>query len=125
MDLSPFEQNLQEAPQTLHHSTIQLFFTSNECFSHFNGQQLLSNVSHFVLFSQAHFKITWKTKAFEKHLFHLILLNFEYYGTFYTVQIFLERDLKIQKLKQRGRGSDFLFKKYKRGGRGRSVHVGP
>ena len=43
MDLSSFEQNLQEAPQTLPTSTIQLFFTSNECFSHFNGQQLPSN----------------------------------------------------------------------------------
>ena len=69
MDLSPFEQNLQEAPQTLHYSTIQQFFTSKECFSHFNGPQLLSNINHFVLFSQAYFKITLKTKAFEKIYF--------------------------------------------------------
>ena len=46
-----------------------LFFTSNECFSHFNVQQLLSNLSHFVLFSQAHLKITLKTKTFEKICF--------------------------------------------------------
>ena len=44
-------------------------FTSNECFSHFNAQQLLSNLSHFVLFSQAHLKITLKTKTFEKIYF--------------------------------------------------------
>ena len=46
-----------------------LFFTSNECFSHFNVQQLLSNISHFVLFSQAHLKVTLKTKTFEKIYF--------------------------------------------------------
>ena len=46
-----------------------LFFTSNECFSYFNVQQLLSNISHFVLFSQAHLKITLKTKTFEKIYF--------------------------------------------------------
>ena len=46
-----------------------LFFTSNECFSHFNVQQLLLNISHFVLFSQAHLKITLKTKTFEKIYF--------------------------------------------------------
>ena len=36
-----------------------LFFTSKECFSHFNVQQLLSlsNLGHFVLFSQAYLKI--------------------------------------------------------------------
>ena len=33
---------------------------------HFNVQQLLSSTSHFVLFSQAHLKITLKTKSFEK-----------------------------------------------------------
>ena len=38
-------------------------------FSHFNVQQLLSNLSHFVLFSQAHLKITLKTKTFEKIYF--------------------------------------------------------
>ena len=43
-----------------------LFFTSNECF---NVLQLLSNLSHFVLFSQAHLKITWITKTFEKIYF--------------------------------------------------------
>ena len=46
-----------------------LFFTSNEYFSHFNVQQLLSNLSHFVLFSQTHLKITMKTKTFEKIYF--------------------------------------------------------
>ena len=44
-------------------------FTPNECFSHFNVQQLLSNISHFVLFSQAHLKIILKTKTFEKIYF--------------------------------------------------------
>ena len=34
----------------------------------------------------------------QKNLFHSILLNFEHQGKFYTVQNFLERDLKIQKL---------------------------
>ena len=38
-------------------------------FSHFNVQQLLLNLSHFVLFSQAHLKITLKTKTFEKIYF--------------------------------------------------------
>ena len=46
-----------------------LFFTSNECFSHFSVQQLLSYLRHFALFSQAHLKITLKTKTFEKIYF--------------------------------------------------------
>ena len=46
-----------------------LFFISNECFSHFNVQQLLSNLIHFALFSQAHLNITLKTKTFEKIYF--------------------------------------------------------
>ena len=33
-----------------------------------------------------------------KNIFHSIFLNFEYWRTCYTVQIFSERDLKIQKL---------------------------
>ena len=48
---------------------ILLFFTSNERFSHFNIQQLLSDISHYVLFSQAHLKITLKMKKFEKIYF--------------------------------------------------------
>ena len=45
------------------------FLYLNECFSHFNVQHLLSNLSHFVLFSQAHLKITLKTKTFENFIF--------------------------------------------------------
>ena len=45
------------------------FLTSNECFSHFNVQQLHSEMSHFALFSQAHLKETLKTKTFEKIYF--------------------------------------------------------
>ena len=40
------------------------FFNSNKCFSHFNVQQLLSSISHFVLLSQPHLKITLKKKTF-------------------------------------------------------------
>ena len=39
-----------------------------ECFSHFNVQQLPSNLSHFALFSQANLKITLKTQIFEKSI---------------------------------------------------------
>ena len=36
---------------------FRLRFFTNVC--HLNVQQLLSNLSHFVLFSQAHFKLTF------------------------------------------------------------------
>ena len=46
-----------------------LSFNSIECFSHFNVQQQLSHISHFVLFSQAHLKIILKAKTLEKIYF--------------------------------------------------------
>ena len=70
------------------------------------------------------FKNNDENKNIRKNLFHSILLNFEYQGTFYTVQVFLDRDLKIQKLisgRRRGgdpnnnRGVGFFFQKIKRG----------
>ena len=46
------------------------FSTSNKCFAHFNFQQLLLNLSHFVLFSQAHLKNNTENKNIQENLFH-------------------------------------------------------
>ena len=54
-----FIKKYHRLKKNLYFIFILLFFTSNECFSHFNVQQLHSNISHFVLFSHAHLKITF------------------------------------------------------------------
>ena len=78
-----------------------LFFTSNECFS---------DISHFVSFSQAHLKITLKTKTFGKTF---DFIEFRILRYVLHCSISLERDLKIQKLIK---GGNFFFKKNNRGG---------
>ena len=78
-----------------------LFFTSNECFSHFNVQQLSAHKhKSFCFVFTSSFKNNIEKENIRKNLFHSILLNFGtfYTGTFYTVQYFLERNLKFQKL---------------------------
>ena len=93
-----------------------LIFTSNKCFFHFNVQQLLSNISDFVLFSQGHLKIRLKAKTFEKicfTLFYWISNTKEHFTLFFFWggggvlitaggQIFL-----FKKNKQRGPGWDW------------------
>ena len=64
-----FIEKYQRLMKNLYFMFRLLFFTSNECFPHFNVQQLLSNLGHFVLFLQAHLKITLKTKTFDKIYF--------------------------------------------------------
>ena len=46
--------------------------------------------------NKSSFKNNIENENIQKNLFHSILLNFEYQGKFYTVQIFLERELKIK-----------------------------
>ena len=74
------------------------FFTSNECFSHVNIQQLLSNLSHFVLFSQAHLKKTLKTKTIEKIYFIRFYWMSNTKVHFTLFKFFWSKTLKIQKL---------------------------
>ena len=92
-----------------------IFFTSNECFSHFNVLQLstLKHKSFCFVFTNS-FKNNIENESIRKNLIHSILLNLEYYGTFYSVQFFLERDLKIHN--KRGvlvtaKGLDFFSKR--------------
>ena len=76
-----------------------LFFISNECFSHFNVQQLLSNLSHFVLFSQAHLKITLKTKAISFDFIEFRMLRYLLHCS-----IFFGARLENPKINKRGSG---------------------
>ena len=100
-----------------------LFFTSNECFSHFNVQQLLSNISYFVLFLQAYLKITLKTKTFEKSI-SFDFIEFRILRHVLRCSIFLETRYEDPKINKRGilitaRGRIFFKKKINRGVEGR------
>ena len=108
-----------------------LFFTSNECFSHSNVQQL-STLKHksfcFVFTSSFKNNIENENVIITKNLFNFI--EFRILRYVLHCSIFLERDLKIQKLISRGvliaaRGkgeSDFFKKRNKRRG---DVYSGP
>ena len=104
-----------------------LFFTSNECFSHFNVQQLLSNISHFVLFSQAHLKITLKRKHSKKSI-SLNFIEFRILRSVLHCSNFFGARLEYPKTNEwwgliNSRGVGFFFPKNKRGGGG--VYSGP
>ena len=101
-----FVEKYHRLMKNLYFIFILLFFTSNECFSHFNVQQLLSNPIYFVLSSQAHLKITLNTKTISFDFIEFRILRYVY-----TVQFFLERDLKIQKLISGREGVEFFFQK--------------
>ena len=102
-----------------------LFFTSNECFAHFNVQQLLSNLIHFVLFSQVHLKITLKMKTISFYFIEFRILRYVLHcSMFFGVKL---ENPKINKWGRGGggpnnsrgggggRGLDLFFKKNKLG----------
>ena len=93
-----------------------IFFTSNECFSHFNVHQLLSKLSHFFQCSQAQLKIMLKTKTFSLDFTEFRILR-------YVLQcsVFFRARLENPKINKRAgeflitaMGSDFFSKKNKR-----------
>ena len=113
-----------------------LFFTSNECFSHFNVQQLLSNRSHVILFSQVYLKITFKTKTFEKKSISFDFIEFRILRYVLHCSIFFGARLENPKINKRGcpnnsggegegEGGRISFFKKKIGERGDGVYAGP
>ena len=112
---------------------VLLFFTFNKCFfsAFFNVKQLLSNITHFVLYSQAHLKIILKTKTFEKIYFIRSYWISNTKVRFTMSKFFLEWSLKIQKLisgdpNNREEGVGFFFRKKisgKGGGRGGGTFI--
>ena len=101
-----------------------IFFTSNECFSHFNVQQP-STLKHksFCFVFRSSSKNDIENESNRKNLFHSILLNFEYKVRFTMFNFFWSERLENPKINKRGGlnnsgGVGFLFKKNKRGGGG-------
>ena len=93
-----------------------LFFTSKECFSHFNVQQLstLKRKSFCFVFTSS-FKINIENEDIRKNLFHSILLNFETKVRFTLFNFFGAR-LENPKINKRGGVGFFLKKKISEGG---------